>query len=122
MAGQDPRLLVRHADGIVCVEFLDEKISLDHVQPIEQETAQIINVLSPPHLVFDFGKVRYIPTTALGMLVAIQTRVRKKGGRLCMTSLDPRIKELFAFGKLDLIFNVYDNIEAAMQSFSSTDC
>ena len=67
-------------------------------------------------MVIDLSSFQYVPTTALGMLVAILTKILRKEGQLRLCGLNERVAGLLAIARLDTIFEIRKSIEAAVAS------
>jgi anti-sigma B factor antagonist len=55
----------------------------------------------------------------LGTLVSLYTTARNAGGALKLASLTQRVDDLLQVTKLVTIFEVFENEQAAVQSFKS---
>jgi len=63
--------------------------------------------------------VNYIDSGGLGTLVSLYTTARNAGGALKLASLTQRVDDLLQVTKLVTIFEVFENEQAAVQSFKS---
>jgi len=68
-------------------------------------------------LVLDLGKVRYINSTGLGILVSGLTTLKKNMGQMRICNLSTRIDRLFSVTSLTTVFPTYDSLEDALASF-----
>ena len=69
------------------------------------------------NLVIDLAKVRYVDSSGLGALVRALTETQKEGGQAKLLNAGPRIVKLLEITKLNSIFEMYDDHEAAVSSF-----
>jgi len=69
-------------------------------------------------LVIDLGKVTYVNSTALGVLVASHTSYVNRGGKIALRSVNKNIHNIFVTTKLSLLFDVFDSQMEAVASFS----
>ena len=69
-------------------------------------------------IVLDLSDVTYIDSAGVGMLVAKSKRVAERGGSIRLARLTPRSHHLMGMLKLKLVFEVYEDIEAAIRSFT----
>ncbi|MGB9772168.1 MAG: STAS domain-containing protein [Candidatus Kapaibacteriota bacterium] len=67
-------------------------------------------------IVIDMGKVTYLNSTALGVLIAAHASVTKKGGVIVLCNLDKSIENLFVITKLSTVFPIYSNLEEAIKN------
>ena len=69
-------------------------------------------------LIIDFREVSYIDSSGLGVLVSSFATVLKAGGKLKLSDLSRRVKEIFQLAELIEYFEVYDTLEDAIKSFN----
>jgi anti-sigma B factor antagonist len=71
-------------------------------------------------IIVDLGRVTFIDSTALGVLVSGAKRVRPKNGRVDIVCTDENITRIFEITGLDRIFGIYrtraDALKAAAAS------
>lgn len=68
-------------------------------------------------IVLDLGKVRYINSTGLGILVSGLTTLKKNMGQMKICNLSDRIDRLFSVTSLTTVFATYESLDEAMASF-----
>jgi anti-sigma B factor antagonist len=71
-------------------------------------------------IVLDLKEVSYIDSGGLGTLVALYASARKVGGEIKMSRLGPRANEVLQITKLMTIFDVYDDVDAAVAAFDKS--
>ena len=69
-------------------------------------------------IVVDLSNVSYIDSAGVGMLVAEFKRVTEQGGAMRLARLTARSHHLLAMLKLKFVFEIYDDIESAVRSFT----
>ena len=111
-------LTIHQREGVIVVDFVGSRIHLDDVPEIQAALEGAILVAVAPHILIDLEQVEYLPTTALGMLVAVLIKVRRGGGQMRMANLSRNITKLMATVRLEKIFEIYDDAASAMRSFS----
>jgi len=84
-------------------------------------TNQIKELIEEGHvdLVLDLGKVRYINSTGLGILVSGLTTLKKTMGQMKICNLSDRIDRLFSVTSLTTIFPTFENVDDALASFDA---
>ncbi len=82
-------------------------------------TNEIKNLVDEGHvdLVLDLGKVRYINSTGLGILVSGLTTLKKTMGQMKICNLSNRIDRLFSVTSLTTIFPTFETVDEALASF-----
>src|SRR5580658_7834157 len=109
------RMSTRSLEGVLVVDcsgrlvFGEESASLrDMVKKLLSES---------PMLVMNLREVNHIDSGGLGTLVSLYTTARNAGGAVKLASLSQRVGDLLQVTKLLTIFEVFDDAEAAAQSF-----
>src|SRR5258706_1041559 len=69
----------------------------------------------PKRLVLNLSQVPYMDSSAIAVLVEALQKIRKSGGRIFLTDLQPRVKGLLEIARLDSIFVVAKNEADALK-------
>jgi anti-sigma B factor antagonist len=69
-------------------------------------------------IVLNLAEVNYIDSSGIGELVSTFTTVTNQGGQLKLLKLTKKIQELLAITKLLTVFQVYNDEQEAVKSFS----
>jgi anti-sigma B factor antagonist len=112
-----PVAVINHGP-IRVVEFVQSKI-LDeaNIADIGTRVGDVIDAEPRPRLLLDFRNVDHLSSAALGMLINANNRVREKNGELRLCDIKRQILEVFTITKLDKLFRIYPNRQAALDSF-----
>jgi anti-sigma B factor antagonist len=70
-------------------------------------------------LILDLGEITYIDSVGLSTLVESMTSVRKQGGDLKLVRLPHGVHQLLQITRLVTVFEIYDNLESALQAFDA---
>lgn len=70
-------------------------------------------------ILVNLGKVSWINSTGLGILIAGYTSVQDAGGQFKLANISGRIESILMVTKLAGIFESYESEEEALASFSS---
>ena len=68
-------------------------------------------------VILNFKQIEFIDSTGLGMLVAVQSQMEKAGGAIRLLGLTKRGAELMVLTKLSTVFQIFDDEQAAINSF-----
>jgi anti-sigma B factor antagonist len=68
-------------------------------------------------VILNFKQIEFIDSTGLGMLVAVQSQMEKAGGAVRLLGLTKRGAELMVLTKLSTVFQIFDDEQAAINSF-----
>jgi anti-sigma B factor antagonist len=68
-------------------------------------------------VVIDLAKVEWMNSTGLGILISGLTTMRNNGGELKLAGVTEKIESLLTITKLITVFENYDSVDQAVQSF-----
>ena len=71
-------------------------------------------------LLIDLENVRYLNSTALGVLISAHTNFSKRGGVLALCNVSEGITNLFVITKLSKVFNVYNDRDDAREKLAAS--
>jgi anti-sigma B factor antagonist len=74
-----------------------------------------INTHKPKKVILNLGQVSYMDSSAVAVLVESLQKLRKTGGKMCLTNLQPRVKGLLEIARLDTIFVIASSEEEALK-------
>lgn len=70
------------------------------------------------NVVADLGKVKFMNSSGLGMLIGGLTTMRKAGGDLRIANATDKIESLLVITKLITVFKHYKSLDEAAESYS----
>jgi anti-sigma B factor antagonist len=116
MAEIKPRISVDYVDKATIVGFVDEKILEEQdIRALQDTIMSIIDQSENLKLVLDFGNVRFLSSSVLGLLIRISKRVYEKNGKLRLCNIDKKIYEVFKITRLTKTFDIYQDIHSAIK-------
>lgn len=119
MAAIQPRVRVEYLESATVVAFTDDKILEDtDVRALRESIEAVIEQAGHVHLVLDFRHVRFLSSAVLGLLIRVSKRVAEQGGQLKLANIHPGIYEVFKITRLTNIFDIYESVDSAAQSFA----
>jgi anti-sigma B factor antagonist len=71
-------------------------------------------------IVLDFGKINYVNSTGLGLLISGYTTLKKENGRMKICNLTERVESIMVVTALDSVFEIYKTDGEALASFGET--
>jgi len=112
------RLEVEDIGDVTVVNFTDRKI-LDeqNIQMIGEQLFSLVDEAGRKKILLNFGNVEYLSSAALGKLITLNKKLQAAGGRLILCNIDPQIYEVFEITKLNKLFNIHKEEQAALQAF-----
>ena len=81
--------------------------------------SQMIAKPERARIIVDLSEVDFMPTAMLGHLIAANTKLRGKGGRIRLVGVNPHITGVFEVTRMKDHFDFHPNVEAAAASFKS---
>lgn len=103
--------------GTVAVLTLTGRLTVsDEPALLKTEVADAIR-RGARNVLLDLSDVSYIDSTRIGELIASHITVTRQGGRLKLLGTPPRVLELLAVAALDGVFESFDSLDDALQSF-----
>ena len=103
-------------EGESVIASVRGEIDLHNSPQLRTRLLGFIEEQKPKRLVLNLGEVPYMDSSAIAVLVEALQKMRKAGGKICLTNLQPRVKGLLEIARLDSIFVlVKDEAEAMSQ-------
>lgn len=69
-------------------------------------------------IVVDLSRIKWLNSQGLGMLMACLTTIRNNGGDLKIAGAAERVQNVFMVTKLVRVFETYDTVREAIESFT----
>ena len=112
------RLEVEDIGDVTVVNFVDKKI-LDeqNIQVIGEQLFSLVDELGRRKVLLNFKNVEFLSSAALGKLITMNRKLQSAGGKLVLCEIDPQIYEVFEITKLNKLFNIHAEEQAALQAF-----
>lgn len=70
------------------------------------------------NVIVDLSDVKFMNSSGLGMLISGLTTMKKANGYFKLACVSDKIESLLVITKLITIFETFDNVDAAIKSFS----
>ena len=82
-----------------------------------QETLNDLKAQNKLNVIVDLAKVKFMNSSGLGMLISGMTTMRNVGGDLRLVHPAAKIKSLLVVTKLITVFQHFDSVQEAAESF-----
>ena len=108
-------LKTNEADGVLIVSFQDASI-LDTltIQKIGRELFELVESQAQRKVILDFGEVRFLSSTALGVLLTLRRKADKAGAAIALTRVRDELARVFEITNLDKLFQFFNTTEEAV--------
>ena len=71
------------------------------------------------NVIINLGKVKFMNSSGLGMLIGGLTTIKKAGGKLVICEADKKIENLLMMTQLITVFEHYRTLDEAVQSYQN---
>jgi len=110
------RIEVKKVNDVVVVECLDPKLNDEYtIQEWGDQVGSVAETVTKA-LILDFGKVKFLSSSALRVLITLQKTTDLNGVPLLLCNLNDDIKEIFKITNLETIFKIRKGAEEAIRS------
>ena len=122
MAPIKPRISVEYAENATVVTFTDEKILEEKdIQALQESIMSVLEQAEQINMILDFCNVRFLSSAVLGLLIRASKKIYEQDGKLKLCNINPKIYEIFKITRLTKIFDIYEDVESAVESLSAAD-
>ena len=119
MAEIKPRISVEYSENATIVSFTDEKILEERdIKALQDSIMSVVEQAERIKLILDFSNVRFLSSAVLGLLIRISKRIYEKDGQLKLCNINPKIFEIFKITRLTTTFDIYKDVESAVEDLS----
>src|SRR5262249_25431586 len=112
------RLELEEVGDVTVVKFVDKKI-LDeqNIQIIGEQLFDLVDNQGKKKVLLNFGNVEFLCSAAIGKLITMNKNVQNAGGKMVRCKIAREVHEDLEITKLDKLFKIYKDEEAALQAF-----
>ncbi len=122
MAEIKPRISVEYAEKATIVSFTDEKILEERdIKALQESIMSVVEQTERIKLILDFGNVQFLSSAVLGLLIRLSKRIYEHEGQLKLCNITPRIFEIFKITRLTKTFDIYKDVESAVEDLSQAN-
>lgn len=111
------KLSAREDKGVVILEPKGKIMGGPESTVLHDKLHELINQ-GKKKVIIDLAKVDWMNSTGLGILISGLTTMRNNGGELKLSNVTEKIQSLLTITKLITIFETFDSVDQAVQSFS----
>ncbi|MCS7204530.1 MAG: STAS domain-containing protein [Leptospiraceae bacterium] len=108
--------ITKSKDGDVII--LKVKGNIQHIDTPNFEK-QLEEVLKENNfkIVIDLSNIKHVSSSALGILIAMERKVKRKNGDIRLVITEPEVQRVLQITLLNRIFQIYSNVSDAVESF-----
>jgi anti-sigma B factor antagonist len=101
--------------GDVILLPLKGEIDLHNSPELRRVLLDLLKQHNPKRLVLNVADVPYMDSSAIAVLVEALQKLRKSGGKVYLTNLQPRVQGLLEIARLDTVFQLVKDDEEALK-------
>ena len=111
-------LEVSEVGDVTVVRFADGKIlDASNIEELGVQLFHLVEVDKRRKLLLNFQDVEFLSSAALNKLIILDKKTKSIDGKLKLCQLRPGILEVFVITRLNQLFEIVDEEEAAIEAF-----
>ena len=110
------RISERSTDSLTILD-LKSPLTGDFSQQLFVPQIEAMLAEGKRHFVFNMTELPWINSTGIGLLVGARRKIDEAGGRVVLAAVNTRVKEILKVVGLLAMWEVYEDLDAAMVSF-----
>ena len=104
-------------DGDITILTVTGDLVIGEPETIFKKTVTQLLEEGRVNLLVDLSNVGFLDSSGLGALVRALTQSQKEGGQTKLLNAGPQVRKLLQMTKLDSVFELHSDLEAAVSSF-----
>lgn len=108
------QIILSENSGVTVVS-IEGRLTVGSESSFKSEVATLPKGVSK--IVLDCSKMEYIDSTGLGVVVRFFKEFSANGGKLVIAALQPKPRIVFEITRAYKIFDIFDSVDLAAQSF-----
>ena len=96
---------------------LKDNITVYQLENLKDAIGELKKLKGCKNVIVDASGIGYLDAFALGIISSYSRELRDNGGDLKFISLNEDLKRIFKMSQLVKVYEIYDNIEEAEESF-----
>jgi anti-anti-sigma factor len=121
MSGAAPKLVIQKMWDVTIVDFQEARLLEAHqIEAIGQELYRLVDQMDRKKLVLDFGKVQFLASAAIGVLMNLHKKSAAIGGTFIICSLKKELMKVFEIMRLTQVFKFAANEGEALRMLGYT--
>ncbi len=111
------KITVKEEQGVAVVYCNGRIVFGDEASDLREQVKALLT--TNKQVVLNLGGVSYIDSGGLGTLVGLYTSARGMQGDIRLANLTQRVRDQLQITKLVTVFESFDSVDAAVQSFKA---
>jgi anti-anti-sigma factor len=89
-----------------------------YIQQLGDDLYRHFKPVPSPRVVIDMENVRFLSSSALGMLIALKKVIERQDGKICLCRVHDDLYGVFKITKLHKLLGIHDTVEKAVAKVS----
>ncbi|MBN1457651.1 MAG: STAS domain-containing protein [Sedimentisphaerales bacterium] len=113
----NPEISIERLKNATVALINEEKILQEHdIQVLESSIMPLIENSHGINLIMNFSNVKFLTSSALGLLIRISKKIYEVEGTLLLCCINPKIYQIFEITRLNEVFAIFESQELAIES------
>jgi len=114
-----PRISVEYIGQATVLTVTDQKLLEEQaIGNLQDSIMSVVEQGDDQNLIIDFRNVRFLSSAVLGLLIRVSKRVYERKGQLRLCNIDPKIQEIFRITRLTKVFDIYKDLDSALEGLA----
>ena len=110
----DAIITSRRQEGDAAIIGVTGEIDLHNSSALRVAILEFLERMHPKKLIVNLNQVPYMDSSAIAVLVEALQKIRRAGGQIYLTNLQPRVHGLLEIARLSNFFNILPTEEEAL--------
>ncbi|MFQ5797758.1 MAG: STAS domain-containing protein [Bacteroidota bacterium] len=110
------RFKSKNVDGVTVIELKGSVMGGPDATTLNEQLHKLIEA-GKKKVVIDLKEVKFMNSSGLGMLIGGLTTMKNAGGELKIANASQKIESLLVITKLITVFDHYDSVKKAVETF-----
>jgi len=106
----------KKSNNITIIKLLFSEISIEDAQQFKNSLYKLASDIDNK-FVINAHKCSFLPSVAIGILISFIRKVSEKKGKVVFCNLTEQVRSIFEVTRLEVILEVYETEELAINSF-----
>ena len=107
-------ITVSEKEGVVIFRLMGRIISPGTTEILEAVAEALVDLSTPPKLVFDFKEVTGMDSSGLGTLMKVYSDIHPRGGQIAVINVNKHVKNLIVMARLITVFRNFESEDDAV--------
>ena len=111
------KLNTEEKNNVFIISLRDKRLDSRNAVEFKNLLLKLINEEKKKRILIDMNEIDFIDSAGLGAIVSALKNIGKNGD---LKIVNPRaqVKDMLELTRLNLVFNIFDNLEASLNSFN----